>query len=285
MARAIILDDGYEEQTEEVNEAPAEEAVEAPEEALEETVEDTPEEHSEALTEPPETPEEDVPEKYRGKSLQDLVKMNIEAEKHIGRQSSEVGELRRLADQFIQSQSTQQKAPESAPSEEPDDIDYFTDPQAAIDKAIANHPKVREAEQYTATAREQAAKATIANKHPDMLTIVEDPKFQSWVTESRFRTQMFLEADQHYNVEAANELFSTWKQLNNMATQAAVVEKQARKKQVKAASTGSKQTAPAGKSRKIYRRADIIKLMIEDPARYEALQPELQKAYEEDRVK
>lgn len=42
--------------------------------------------------------EDDVPERYRGKSPADIAKMHQEAEKMIGRQSSEIGKLRRLAD-------------------------------------------------------------------------------------------------------------------------------------------------------------------------------------------
>jgi len=49
--------------------------------------------------------EDDVPEKYRGKSLKDIVSMHQEAEKLIGRQGSEVGELRKVVDDFIKTQS------------------------------------------------------------------------------------------------------------------------------------------------------------------------------------
>ena len=50
-------------------------------------------------------PEEELPAKYQGKSLQDVVQMHQEAEKALGRQSGEVGELRQVVDQFIQSQT------------------------------------------------------------------------------------------------------------------------------------------------------------------------------------
>ena len=42
-----------------------------------------------------ETPQEDdIPDKYKGKSTAEIVRMHQEAEKLLGRQSSEVGELR-----------------------------------------------------------------------------------------------------------------------------------------------------------------------------------------------
>ena len=43
----------------------------------------------------------EIPEKYRGKSLEDIVRMHQEAEKLIGKQAQEVGEVRKLADELI----------------------------------------------------------------------------------------------------------------------------------------------------------------------------------------
>ena len=43
----------------------------------------------------------ELPEKYRDKSLDDIVKMHQEAEKLIGKQAQEVGEVRKLADELI----------------------------------------------------------------------------------------------------------------------------------------------------------------------------------------
>ncbi len=50
-------------------------------------------------------PVEDVPEKYRNKTAAELVKMHQEAESLSGRQSNEVGELRRVVDDFITQQT------------------------------------------------------------------------------------------------------------------------------------------------------------------------------------
>jgi hypothetical protein len=43
----------------------------------------------------------DIPDKYRGKELSDIIKMHQEAEKLIGKQAQEVGEVRKLADELI----------------------------------------------------------------------------------------------------------------------------------------------------------------------------------------
>ena len=224
-----------------------------------------------------------IPEKYQSKSLEEVVQMHQEAEKLLGRQSSEVGELRKVVDDFITSQP-QQTAPQQYVEPE-EDIDYFTDPQAAVNRAIENHPKIKEAQAYSTQYRKQTSLATLQSKHPDMQDILKDEKFADWIKASKIRTQLFVEADQQFNSEAADELFSLWKERKTVAQQTAVVEKQARKQQLKAANTGSAQGSAEGTRRKIYRRADIIKLMRTDPERYQAISEEILTAYAEGRVK
>jgi len=232
-----------------------------------------------------EQPQEEpiVPEKYQGKSLEEVVQMHQEAEKLLGRQSSEVGELRKVVDDYISTQ-TQQQAPQQYVEPE-DDIDYFTDPQGAVNKAIENHPKIREAEQYSAQYKQQAALATLNNKHPDMQEILGDPKFAEWIKASKIRTQLFVAADQGYDADSADELFSLWKERKQVVKQTANVEKQERKQQLKAANTGNARGSAEGSRKKVYRRADIIKLMRTDPERYQSLSEEILQAYAEGRVK
>ena len=97
--------------------------------------------------EQPQPEEPSLPDKYQGKSLEEVVQMHQEAEKLLGRQSSEVGELRKVVDDYISTQTP--LAPQQQQVEPEDDIDYFTDPQAAVNRAIENHPKIKEAQQYT----------------------------------------------------------------------------------------------------------------------------------------
>ena len=229
------------------------------------------------------TPDDDLPDKYRGKTAAELARMHQEAEKLLGRQSSEVGELRKVVDSYIQTQLSQ-KAPQHNAQEE-EEIDFFTDPDKAMAKAIERHPKMREAEQVTQQYRQQTAMAQLKAKHPDMQTILENPQFAEWIKASKIRTQLFVQADQQYDPDAADELFSTWKERQNTVTQTAEAEKKARKATAKAASTGNARGNPDSNPRKVYRRADIIKLMKTDPDRYQAMSDEIMKAYAEGRVK
>jgi len=238
------------------------------------------------LDEPEEVQEEStddsLPDKYQGKDITEVVRMHQEAEKLLGRQSSEVGELRKIVDDFVRTQLAKEEQAHTSTDEE---IDFFADPQKAVDAAIAKHPKIREAETVTRQLYQQEAMAKLKNHHPDFETIVQDKKFLDWVTDSKFRTDLLRKADQNYDFEAANELISTWKDRQSIVSEAAQTEAKARKETVKKASTGNTKGSAEAPSRKIYRRADIIKLMQTDPDRYMALSQEIRQAYSEGRVR
>ena len=257
-----------------VDERPEEEATSTTSELEQDTIE-TPEE---------EQPQEsDIPEKYKGKSVEDLVQMHQELEKFSGKQSTEVGELRSVVDGYIQTQLDQQQAP--VQQQEDEDVDFFVDPKDAVNRAIDNHPKIRQAEEYAAAHKKQATLSQLKSDHPDLERVLQDPKFAEWIKGSKIRTQLFVQADQGYDYDAAHELFSLWKERNNVAKQTVSVEKQARKNTLKSASTGNARGTAEGSRRKVYRRADIIKLMKTDPDRYNAMSDEILRAYAEGRVK
>ena len=241
------------------------------------------------LTEIPEeeqSQEFDIPEKYRGKSVQELVQMNQELEKFSGKQSTEVGELRKLVDNYIQTELETRQAPqEQQEDDKSNDVDFFVDPQSAVDRAINNHPKIKEAETYTKQYKQQATLAQLRSNHPDMDQILQDPKFADWIKGSRVRTQLFVNADQAYDYDSAHELFSLWKERSSIVQQTADAERASRKNAVKSATTGNARGTAERSNKKRYRRADIIKLMKEDPDRYNALSDEILKAYAEGRVK
>ena len=248
---------------------------------------DNEQEVADQVTEEPElqeTPQEqdDIPDKYKGKSTAEIVRMHQEAEKLLGRQSSEVGELRKVVDDYIQ---TQLDTTTQAPQEAEEDIDFFSDPDKAVERAIKNHPSIKAAEAQTQQYKQQTAQARLQQRHPDMQEILQDGKFVDWIKGSKIRTQLFAQADTQYDYEAADELFSLWKERQQAVGQTVAQEKASRKEAVKTASTGGAKGSGETASRKVYRRSDIIKLMQDDPDRYLSLSDEIMQAYAEGRVR
>lgn len=239
------------------------------------------------LESPTEEPTEDVlPEKYQGKSASDIARMHQELEKRLGQQSSEVGELRAQFDEMVQKTMTAQQAPTPEVTEVIDDVDFFADPNEAVNRAIANNPVMRQMQEATVAAQREKALTAIRAKHSDMGDVLSSDGFQQWVQGSQFRQNLFAQADSNYDFDAADELLTLYKDTQGVVKSQAAVEKVAKKAEIKKASTGSSRSNPEGQStRKVYRRRDIIELMNTDPKRYEAMQPEIMKAYAEGRVK
>jgi len=247
--------------------------------------------------------EDDVPEELKGKTSAQLAKMYRDAQTVIGRQGSELGELRKTADTYIKAhlQAAAPKPVQKPVVKVPDDVDFFTNPQAAIAAAVANHPLVKELQgaKRDIEAREvRRHMETVSQKfneaHPDAPQILNDTKFQEWVVKSPVRKDMLLRAHQRYDLDSANELFNTWKELSAARTPAE--EKPATKPASKPVATAAAARVPTGGNAtprsqsggaegKIYRRADVIRLMQNDPARYELMSDEITKAYQEGRVR
>lgn len=221
-----------------------------------------------------------VPEKYQGKSVDDIIRMHQEAEKLIGKQAQEVGEVRKLADDLIkQNLQTNHK-----PIVEEPEVDFFEDPQKAIQNTVNRHPDVLAAKQATQEFKRMNIQQKLAATHPDFQQVVQDSGFTEWVKASPVRLGLYAKADGEYDFDSANELLSTYKQLKQVQTkQVAAVDNTARQQSLKAASVDVGGTGES--SKKIYRRADLIQLRMRDPDRYEALQPEIMAAYAEGRIK
>lgn len=230
------------------------------------------------ITETPPQAEPDLPEKYRGKSVADVVKMHQEAEKLIGRSMNEVSEVRKLADELIKSQLTPKPKVEEAKP-----VDFFENPQEAIRQQIENNPKVLAAEQYAKQVQIEQSRQRLNQLHPDVQQIVADEDFRNWIAASTVRQKLFQQADQ-YDLDAANELLSTYKELRTVKQQKIQqVDNTVRDNTLKAAAV---ETGGSGEStRKVYRRADLIRLKMRDPNKYEAMQDEIMAAYAEGRIK
>jgi hypothetical protein len=244
---------------------------------IEEQVTETPQE--EQTPEP--VVEQVIPEKYKGKSLDDIVRMHQEAEKMIGRQAQEVHEVRSLADQLLKRQLEADKAPtvESAP-----EVDFFENPQDSIKRAIENNPAVLEAKQANLEFKRMKTAQQLSAKHPDMATIVQDTGFQEWVKASQVRLGLYAKADAEFDFGSADELLSTYKELKQVRNNN--VHETGKQQKAQALKAAGVDTGGSGEvAKKVYRRADLIRLKMTDPDRYEQLQPEIMAAYSEGRVK
>ena len=223
----------------------------------------------------------ELPEKYREKSLDEIVKMHQEAEKLIGKQAQEVGEVRKLADELIKQnlgsrqQQTRQEEPE---------VDFFENPQKAIQRTVDNHPDIQAARMATLEMKKAQIQQRLAQEHPDFGEIARDQDFANWVKSSPVRIKIFEQADAGYDFDSANELLSTYKQLRSVKQKQSSDDGEVTRKQNLKA-VGVDVGGSGESSKKVYRRADLIRLKMQDPNRYDALSDEIMAAYQEGRVR
>jgi hypothetical protein len=255
----------------------------------------TAEETVEVVDQPQESVEEsttagsfEIPEKYAGKTLEDVIEMHQNIKSAYDRQSNEIGEQRRLITELMEAQSANQvQQPQQEVETYNFDDNFYDDPQNAINHAIENHPEILKAREANIKAARSASEAQLAAKHPDYLDIAKSEDFQNWVAKSKVRTNLFFDANEKYDFDAATELLDTWKSISMIdATQK--VKKQQEKTREKAMKQTSSETRSSGDSvggKKIYRREDLRQLQIREPDRYAALADEIYEAYAEGRVK
>ena len=247
--------------------------------------------------------DDELPEEFKGKTPAQLAKMYKDAQTLIGRQGSELGDLRRAADKYITShlQHAAQPKPAAKPDPAPalDDVDFFTNPKAAIERVIAEHPSLKNLEgvakeyaQREIVRSRQEAERSFQASHPDAAEVMADDAFREWIVKSPVRQQMLLRAHKQYDLDAANELFNTWKELKAARTPATpaapakpVAKPAAAASAARVPTGGNASPQAANKGEKIYRRADVIRLMQNDPERYQLMSDEITKAYAEGRVR
>lgn len=221
-----------------------------------------------------------VPDKFKDKSLEDVITSYTNLESQYGRTTNENGELRKLTDEILK-----QGMNENSADKEVGFDDFVDDPSAAIEKALSRNPRLQAMERRIADETQSQAHAAVVSAHSDADQIVASSEFQEWVMSSPSRQQRFADASNSYDAEAASDLITLYKAQTLDANVAATTERDAKaKKGLKAATTETGRVA-AGEVRKVYKRAELIKLKQYHPQKYSAMEPEIMLAYQEGRVK
>jgi|TARA_R110001599_G_scaffold46514_4_gene136190 hypothetical protein len=231
--------------------------------------------------------EAQLPPKFEGKNVDEIVKSYANLEQQFGRQGSELGELRKLADSLIQKnlQDTSNTRSESLEKSISED-DFYSDPVNAVRKVVeeALEPMKSNLSQTKVDSTVQRLQA----KHPDMADVVNDLGFQQWIMETTPRQDMWVKAS-NGDFEYADELFTQYKGNNTSQVQAQKEQKQVVKSKeledASSVSSGASQDAGGSSGKTIYRRSELIRLKMNDPTRYSDLHGEIMQAYAEGRVR
>lgn len=249
-------------------------------------------EEDEQLTEEPQEPQ--LPDKFKGKTAQEIAEMYLNLEKDHGRLANEVGETRKLVDRVLDMQSSNQPQPQGQ-VDDGDDIDaadLLNDPKGTLEKVLARR-EAKLKEDYEARIRQiegHLGVQQLQSKHGDFQQITNDPEFLEFVQANPYRSRIAQNAVQNGDLEAVDYLITEWKDRRGSAAPSAAEAKPGKPDPLQAARRASLESSGSGESRsnqKIFSRQEIIKTRLYDYEKYSdpAYQAEIMKAYAEGRVK
>lgn len=240
-----------------------------------------------------------VPEKFRGKTPQELIEMYQNLESVNGRMANDLGVQRQLTDRILDLKRNDDLKRNTPPAKEAPPVtanDILDRPQETLERVIEARTG-RLAEDVNARlARMEAslAQQTFTQRHPDYGQVTQDPKFIDWVKGSALRMRAYQAAGQNWAV--ADELLSEFKTAAGgtrrtdptpPAEAPAADLAGARRAALETSGNAGASDGKSGGGAKTYRRADLMRLRITDPEAYEdeGFQAEILKAYHEGRVK
>lgn len=239
--------------------------------------------------------EVDLPEKFRGKSVKDIVSSYQQLESQMGRMANDLGTQRVLTDRLLNLRrdndlrqngaGVTQDYPETPKLKA---TDLAEDPAGSIQRVVnaTIAKRDQETEQATREHARNAAAARLVQDHPDYQEYVNNAEFTQFINASPSRKRAAVSAQQG-DFDAGNDLLTEFKAHKKMASQTDDNTRleAARSASLESGSRGNSEgTSKAGK---VYSRADLLRLQLTNPDLYysDEYQAVIMKAYAEKRVK
>lgn len=232
--------------------------------------------------------EYNLPDKFKGKTVADIVESYNNLEREYGRRNNEVGELRKLTDQLLELERSKETQTEEADDKTIDADSLLENPQEAINKSIENNPTLKKLTE-TITNKERAENLSkFEGAHPDWKEVMGSEDFLKWIGQSQVRAKMLIEADQNYDYDTGSVLLNEFKLLNPADSTDDEAESKAEEEKLeqdRKAITTEKKSKSKGNRKKIYKRTQLIDMKINRPDEYAAREDEFMLAYAEKRVR
>lgn len=241
----------------------------------------------------------DVPEKFRGKSVKDVVEMYQNLESRLGVMANDLGVQRQLTDRILDLKRSDDLRKNTPAAERAKPVpvtanDLLDRPQETLERVVeaANSRVTEDVNARLARMEASLAQQTFTARHPDFQTVVAKPDFVSWVQASPIRLRAAAAANQG-NWQIADELLTEFKGGKQVTTEPTEGKQPsadlagARKAALETSGSAGTTDGKSSGGKKTYRRADLMRLRINDPEAYydESFQNEILQAHAEGRVK
>lgn len=236
-----------------------------------------------------------IPEKYSGKTVEDLIKMHQNAEKKISQQGADLAVQRRLSDTILGMQKTESTTAKKDEPRPPVTVDsLLADPEKALRSAVDSSDAARRAvsaEERVARLEASMTQKEFVSKHSNFTQDLQNPEFIAWVQKNPVRASLGTAASKE-DFQAATALWDMWEEHKELAGKPKGKQAEGSRKGLStlkpAPSSNGEQEAPR------FSRAKVMELRMRvqqgdaaavarwnDPG----FQARLNQAYSEDRVK
>jgi hypothetical protein len=159
-----------------------------------------------------------IPDKYKDKSLEDVIAMHQNAEKLISRQGNDMAQLKQSAHVLATQNRTNVNQERK---QTPTTVEALLDnPDKTIEEAVAASPAVRQAQ--ASAERVSALEAKLAygdfvRKHPKYQEDIADDTFLDWVKKNPVRLTLSQRADA-LDFNSADALWDMWSEHKDLVS-------------------------------------------------------------------
>jgi hypothetical protein len=232
-----------------------------------------------------------VPDEFKGKTTEDVIKDYTELQQAYSRQGNDMGTLRKTVDQLILNDaSSVADTRQQQDTVKPVTVDdLYENADDSIRRVVRDESssQLDETKKELANLRAEIAYSTFQNSNEGWKEKVESPKFQNWVNDSTYRQRMWADANQ-YDFDAANDLISMYDDHVGVTTDQS---KQDRSQQLNAAGLESSGASGEYENTDTFSRAELMNVRIKakqgnDNARewLKINNPAITRAYAEGRI-
>lgn len=153
-----------------------------------------------------------VPERFVGKSAEEIAKAYVELEKLNSRQAQELGAVRKTVADYEDLQLQMSRPPEVTEPETPVTVDdLYEDAEGAIRRVAGKetNSRIEALEKELQETKIKGRVSELSKDYPDWQETAQDPEFLNWVAEHPYRQRLAAAADQ-FDFDAADALFGLY---------------------------------------------------------------------------
>lgn len=234
----------------------------------------------------------EMPEKFRGKTAEEIAQIYLEEQSYRGKLENQLGEYRQMTDRLLNLEEKRVSDLEKGGAE---DIDYDIDPtellsnpkevlDAYLSKKLSSDEGYSQLQQRLDAIEKQTIQEQFANKHPDVQQVASDPAFQEWVNANPYRSNMAAQAVQNEDYASLDYLLTDYKERQGSAAAEPDNQKANEVQRAKSIVTETSSSGGTSNAGKVYSRREIVNMKINRPREWEARQHEFTQAYLDGRV-